>query len=156
MRRFGDNDPNGWWRGSPSGPGATNPQDDTPRVAHAVPVRATVSPVLAMVLASVLLAGCSGSDSCTGQAYHPDLGTSGAETPIRALEAWLGTHGGITREPPDDGWAVQDTGEKDPQTVVITNEDGDGWWVSVARTDDGTYVVAQATDDASHCEGKLS
>ncbi len=128
-------------------------------VAHAVLVRVldpTVAPVLAVVLLlGGLAAGCS-DDQCHGQVYRPDLARSGAPTPIRALEVWLGTHGGIDQDPPVEGWIVEDPGTEDAERVVITNDEGDGWWVATVRTDDGGYVVSEATDHASGCEEQLS
>jgi hypothetical protein len=121
------------------------------------PVRRTAVAVL--LLAGIALAGCSDSDGgkggdCTGSAYQPDLSEKGARSPIVALEDWLGTDPKLP-DPPDDGWTVQDSGAKAPDLVVIRNDaDGDGeddWWVGVVRTDDGGWVVEQATDDASGC-----
>jgi len=111
--------------------------------------------VVAVLLLAGLASGCS-DDQCHGQVYRPDLGEPGASTPIGALEVWLGSHGGIDHEPPDDGWIVEDPGVEDADRVVITNDDGDGWWVATVRTDDGGYVVSEATDRASGCEEQLS
>ncbi|HEU5037008.1 MAG TPA: hypothetical protein VFT70_08380 [Nocardioides sp.] len=111
-------------------------------------------PALLLVLAA--LTGCSDDDGCAGRSYDPDLGQAGAETPIAALEDWLDTHEGITTEPPDDGWTVEDSGEEDPARVVITNEDGHGWWVATVRTGSGGYVVDEATADAASCGDQLS
>lgn len=108
-----------------------------------------------VVLLAGLTSGCSG-DQCHGQAYRPDLGQAGSATPIRALEVWLGSHQGMDREPPDDGWTVHDPGQEDAERVIITNDDGAGWWVATVRTDSGGYVVSEATDRASDCKGKLS
>jgi hypothetical protein len=108
---------------------------------------------VAAVLATGLLAGCSSDDDCTGRAYHPALDQQGAETPIGALEAWLGSHEGFGEEPPDEGWIQQDSGQEDAATVVLTNDD---WWVSAVRTSSGGYVVAQATDDAADCGDELA
>lgn len=121
-----------------------------------VPVRTLLALLLSLLLALGLVTGCSGGDGCTGHAYHPDLGQDGAKTPIQALETWLGSHEGFDAQPPDRGWIVEDTGAKDPATVVLTNDEGDGWWVSAVRTDSGGYVVAEATDDASGCGDELS
>ena len=119
-----------------------------------VPVRLLLS-ALVLVL-GVLVTGCSGGDDdCSGRAYHPSLDQQGSETPIRALEVWLGSHEGFDQQPPDAGWIQQDTGEEDPARVVLTNEDGDGWWVSTVRTSSGGYVVEQATDNASSCGDEL-
>ena len=117
-----------------------------------VPVRT----LPALLLTLGLLTGCSGSDGCTGHAYHPDLAQDGAKTPIQALEVWLGSHEGFDGQPPDRGWVVEDTGAKDAARVVLTNDEGDGWWVSTVRTDAGGYVVDQATDDAGGCGDELS
>ena len=116
------------------------------------PVRLLAS----LLVTTALVAGCSGDDGCSGTAYHADLGQEGAKTPIQALEAWLGTHEGFDQEPPDEGWTIEDSGAKDPAEVVITNEDGDGWWVSALRTESGGYVVNEATDDATGCGDELS
>lgn len=123
-----------------------------------VPVRTlpTLLPALLLTLTLGLVTGCSGGNDCTGRAYHPDLGQAGAKTPIQALETWLGNHEGFAAQPPDRGWVVEDSGVKDPATVVLTNDEGDGWWVSTVRTDSGGYVVAEATDDATGCADELS
>jgi hypothetical protein len=119
------------------------------------PVRLLVSPLVAAVLTTVLVSGCSGDDGCAGTAYHADLDQDGATTPIQALETWLGTHDSFD-QPPDEGWIVQDSGAADAATVVITNDDGDGWWVSTVRTNAGGYVVDEATDDAQGCGDEIS
>ncbi len=110
--------------------------------------------LLTSVLAVPLVAGCS-EDGCEGQAYHPDLDQEGAESPIEALEMWLGGHEGLP-VPPVENWIVVDSGEAAPTAVVIKNDDGDGWWVSAARTSSGGWVVSEATDDATGCEDDLS
>lgn len=99
--------------------------------------------------------GCSDDSDCEGQAYHPDLTEDGAESPIQSLEAWLGTHEGLPK-PPVENWIVVDSGEATPTEVVIKNDDGDGWWVSAARTSSGGWVVSEATDNAADCEDELS
>ncbi|MBZ5738983.1 hypothetical protein [Nocardioides mangrovi] len=108
--------------------------------------------VLALLLVGLGAAGCSDDgDSCSGSTYHPDLDQQGSASPIDALDAWFGTDAELP-DPPDDGWVVQDSGAKDPATVVILNEgEQDEWWVSVARTSSGGWVVEQATPDAAGC-----
>lgn len=123
-------------------------------MSHAGPVRVRRLPVLLALVVVLLAPGCS-RDGCPGTAYRPDLSVSGAETPIRALEVWLGTHEGFG-EPPDEGWIVEDPGKADADRVVITNDDGDGWWVATVRTDEGGYVVSEATDHSAGCEDELS
>jgi len=110
--------------------------------------------LLTAALAVPLVAGCS-EDGCEGRAYHPDLDQKGAESPIQALETWLGSHEGLP-EPPVENWIVIDSGEATPIAVVIENDEGDGWWVSAARTSSGGWVVSEATDDATACEDELS
>jgi hypothetical protein len=107
------------------------------------------------VLALTLFTGCSGDDGCEGEAYHPDLGTDGSKTPIASLEVWLGTHEGLP-DPPVENWIVVDSGEANAIEVVIKNDDGDGWWVTSARTDSGGWIVSSATDNAAACEDELS
>ncbi len=112
--------------------------------------------LLATLLAVTLgLAGCSDDDACQGQTYEEDLGQKGEKSPVDAVEVWLGGHEGLP-QPPDEGWVVVDDGSVDPAEVVLTNEDGDGWWVTASRTESGGWVVTQATDDAASCEGELS
>ena len=123
-----------------------------------VPVALPRALRLALLLALLLgmASGCSADDAgCRGETYELDLGAEGAQSPILALQDWLGAHEGLG-EPPGEGGVVQETGEADPDRVVLTNEDGDGWWVSAVRTDDGGYVVDQATDDWASCEDDLS
>lgn len=109
---------------------------------------------MALLLTALSVAGCSSDDAdgtgCSGSTYRPDLGEKGAGTPIAALEDWLGTDPDLP-DPPDDGWVVQDTGAKDPSSVAIVNDTGDGWWVEVTRTDPGGWVTVQATADATGC-----
>lgn len=112
-----------------------------------------IASVALVLLVGLLASGCSDDDSCRGRAYQPDLSVAGEPTPIRALEVWLGSHEGFD-QPPDDGWVVQDEG--DPERVVITNDADDGWWVATVRTEDGGYVVGEATDDAARCGDQLS
>lgn len=119
---------------------------------HAGPVRTLVI----LLVAAVLVGGCSGGGSCRGQSYHADRSQPGETTPIAALDTWLDSTVGFDRTPPDDGWTVQDSGDPKASRVVITNEAGDGWWVSVLRTDPGGYVVDGATDNASACGDELS
>ena len=111
-------------------------------------IRWLLTGLLALTLG---LTGCSGDEDCQGASYHPDLGQEGAKTPIQALEAWLGTHGDLP-EPPDEDWIQADSGDPKADEVVLTNEDGDGWWVSASRTSPGGWVVTQATDDATGCD----
>ena len=153
MTGTGNNALVGWCADSPSGPRVPDLPDGGPVVAHAVPVRR----VLPVLLIAALVTGCSGSDGdCAGQAYHASADAKGAATPIEALEVWLGDPKGFDQPPPDEGWVVQDSGEDDADTVVLTNEAGHGWWVSAIRTTDGGYVVDQATDDATDCQDELS
>ncbi|WP_028638254.1 hypothetical protein [Nocardioides sp. URHA0032] len=119
-------------------------------------VRLLLPVPLAVLLTGILVTGCSGDDDCTGRAYHASLDQDGAKSPIQALEVWLGSHEGFDQAPPDEGWTVKDQGDKDPAAVVITNVEGDGWWVSAVRTTSGGYVVNEATDAASGCEDELS
>lgn len=122
-----------------------------------VPVSARAAGAALVLVCAAVLSGCSGSGDCAGQTYDPDLDQAGAESPIVALQEWLGTHEGFEEEPPvDENWVVQDTGEQDAEEVVITHEDGDGWWVQTARTTAGGYVVVQATSELSSCEDELS
>ena len=119
----------------------------------------TPAPALALVatLLATLLSACSGdSDDCAGQAYHPDLSEPGDETALDALNTWLDGSTGFEELPADDGWIFQDTGQADPDVVEIRNDEGDGWWVHVVRTDEGGYVVDQATDDWASCEDDLT
>ncbi|GAA4364794.1 hypothetical protein GCM10023146_05820 [Nocardioides caricicola] len=109
--------------------------------------------LLSCVLLVALPTGCS-DDGCSGRAYHPDLGADGSETPIQALDVWLSTHEGLS-EPPVEDWVVQDSGDPAATEVEITNESGDGWYVTVARTDQGGWVVSAATDDAEGCADEL-
>jgi len=112
---------------------------------------------LALVL-GLLLSGpvaCGDDAGCHGNAYDPDLSAPGAETPIEALVAWLGTDTAFEELPADDGWIVQDGGE-DPERVIIEHDDGDGWWVSTVRTDDGGWAVDMATDDRETCGDRLA
>lgn len=104
---------------------------------------------------TLTLPGCSDDEGCDGQSYRPDLGQEGAESPIAALSQWLGSPDGLPDPPTDADWTVQDTGEEDPSTVVITHHDGDGWWVSTVRTEGGGWVVSAATDDAADCADEL-
>ncbi len=116
----------------------------------------TIRWLLAGLLALVLgLTGCSGDDGCAGQGYQPDLDGAGAKTPIQALETWLGGHEGLP-EPPDAGWIQQDSGDPKADEIVITNDNGHGWWVSTAKTSQGGWVVTEATDDATGCGDELS
>ena len=120
---------------------------------HAVRVHSTTrlaAGFLSCVLLVALPTGCS-DDGCAGQAYHPDLGEDGAETPIQALETWLGTHEGLP-EPPVEDWVITDEGAPAATEVVTTNDAGDGWYVTAARTDQGGWVVSSATDDAASCD----
>ena len=110
--------------------------------------------LVSVALTLALPTGCSDDDGCEGRAYHPDLSQDGARSPIAALEDWLGGHEGLPT-PPDENWTVVRTDEKDPKTAVIKNDDGDGWWVQVARTEDGGWVVSSATDDATGCQDQL-
>ena len=113
--------------------------------------------IVAAVLATALTAGCSDDSSCEGKSYHPDLGQAGAKTPIEALETWLGTATGFGDDlPPDDAWVVSDPDPHNKTVTVIRNDDGDGWWVSVQKTESGGWVVAEATDDATGCADQLS
>lgn len=105
-------------------------------------------------LALLLPMGCSSDDECQGKALHPDLEQEGDESPISALETWISGPDTFANPPAED-WIVVDSGEKNPAEVVIKNEAGDGWWVSVARTDQGGWVVSAATDNATDCEGEL-
>jgi hypothetical protein len=109
--------------------------------------------LLSCVLLVALPTGCS-DDGCDGQAYHPDLGEDGADTPIQALETWLGTHDGLS-EPPVEDWVIKDDGDPAATEVQITNEDGAGWYVTAARTDQGGWIVSSATDDAKSCAEDL-
>lgn len=142
------------------GQGARNRPADVGGVPHAgpvpLPVRARAAAALVLV-STTLLAGCSDADDCAGQTYDADLDQAGAASPILALQDWLSTHEGFDEEPPlDENWVVRDTGEQDAEEVVITHEDGDGWWVQAARTSGGGYVVVQATSDFSACEDELA
>jgi len=110
--------------------------------------------ILSALLAVPLMTGCS-DDSCDGQAYHPDLDQAGAESPIQALEAWLGGHEGLP-QPPVEDWVILESGEAAPTDVSISNEDGNGWWVNATRTSSGGWVVSSATDDSTSCDGDLS
>jgi hypothetical protein len=116
----------------------------------------TIRWALAFLLALTLdLSGCSDDDTCRGQVYEVELDQAGAETPIEALEAWLGGgHDGLA-EPPDEDWIQTDSGDVQPDEVVLTNENGDGWWVSASRTSEDGWVVTHATDDASGCGDRL-
>ena len=105
--------------------------------------------LLSCVLLVALPTGCS-DDGCDGQAYHPDLSEDGADTPIQALETWLGTHDGLP-EPPVEDWVIKDDGDPAATEVQITNGDGAGWYVTAARTDQGGWIVSSATDDANGC-----
>lgn len=112
----------------------------------------------ALVLLAALLSGCSGEgDDCAGTTYDVDLSAAGAETSIDALDAWLADPEGFDELPPKDDWVVQGGGDPEADEVEILNEDtGDGWWVHLVRTDDGGYVVDQATDDWTSCREELS
>ena len=113
--------------------------------------------LVAAVLATALTAGCSGDDKCEGKSYDPDLGQDGAKTPIEALNTWLGSATGFGDDlPPDDAWIVSEPDPHNKAVTVIRNDDGDGWWVSVQRTESGGWVVAEATNDATDCAGDLS
>jgi hypothetical protein len=117
-----------------------------------VTIRWLLTGLLAVTLG---LTGCSGDDDCRGQSYHPDLDSKGDGSPIAALETWLQRHEGLS-EPPDDDWIQVDSGDPEPDQVVIQNDTGDGWWVSVSRTSQDGWVVTQATDDATACGDELS
>lgn len=118
-------------------------------------MRAPVTVLLAALLAGSLVTGCSSDHGCDGRTYHPDLDQRGATSPISALDDWLGTDPKLA-DPPTEGWTVVDPGDAHATSVVITNETGDGWWVSAARTSPGGWVVDQATDDVKGCRGQLS
>jgi hypothetical protein len=111
-----------------------------------------------VVLLAALLSGCSGDGAgCSGTSYEVDLSGKGAPSTIDALDAWLADPAGFDELPPKDDWIVQGGGDQEAEEVVILNEDtGDGWWVHLVRTDDGGYVVDQATDDWQSCEDELS
>lgn len=121
-------------------------------IAVRIPPRAAA----AVLVLGMLVGGCSGDRSCRGQSYHPDRALDGARTPVGALDTWLDTHAGIAADPPVDGWVVHDAGEGEPNRVVITNDTGDGWWVTAVRTRSGGFVVDEATDDATACGDDLS
>ena len=99
----------------------------------------------------MLLSGCSDDDGCAGRNYQPDLSQQGAASPIEALEAWLSGDTGFATLPADDSWIQQNAGA-DATTVTIESDDGDGWWVRTVQTEDGGWVVDQATDQANDCD----
>jgi hypothetical protein len=117
---------------------------------------AAVRVALAVVLA-LGLTGCA-DDDCGGASYDVDLTQAGSATPIEALDLWLDTHDGIATDPPEDDWIQQGAAEGagDAATVVLVNDDGDVWWVSVRRTSSDGWVVEQATDDATGCGDDLT
>lgn len=108
--------------------------------------------LLALMLTTGTATACSRDDGCAGQVYHPDLGAGGATSPIDALEVWIESVDDFDPPPPVDGWFVQEADDPQADRVEITNDDGDGWWVATVRTDDGGYVVSEATDEASGCD----
>ena len=111
----------------------------------------------ALVLLAALLTGCSGDgDDCAGQAYRPDLAQQGDEHPVDALNTWLSGATGFDELPDDDTWVMDDPGAAEAPEVVFRSDVGAGWWVHLARTDDGGYVVDQATDEWTSCEDELS
>lgn len=115
------------------------------------------APAALLLVLGALVTGCSEAEACAGQSYRPDLAEPGAEDPIGALDAWLAAPEGFDERPPNEDWIVQGGGAKDPAQVDILNEDtGDGWWVRVVRTDDGGYVVEQATNAWSSCADELT
>lgn len=118
----------------------------------------TAAPAALLLALSALVSGCSDDgDDCQGATYDVDLSEKGAATPISALDEWLAAPEGMDDQPPKDDWIVQGGGDKDATEVEILNEDtDDGWWVHVVRTDDGGYVVDQATSNWSACEDELS
>lgn len=116
-------------------------------------MRTTFGLVLSAVLAGSLLTGCTDDQGCTGSSYYADLEQAGQQSPIDALDTWLGTDSDLP-DPPDDGWIVLDD-ETRSDTVVITNADGDGWWVAVKETSPGGWIVDEATADASGCGDDL-
>lgn len=107
---------------------------------------------------TTLVSGCTGDDGCAGQSYHADLTEKGAASPIDALNAWLAAPEGFDpgQLPPDDGWIVQGAEREDAAEVVMRNDTGAGWWVQAVRTDDGGYVIDEATDDWASCADELS
>lgn len=111
--------------------------------------------LLSGALAVPLLTGCGSGDGCAGEAYHPDLNQEGAETPIQSLDVWLNAPEGIDN-PPVENWIVVDSGDAEPTEVIITNDDGNGWWVSTVKTLKGGWVVSAATDDAAACGDELT
>lgn len=122
--------------------------------AGAVRIRWPVT-VLAALTLGLGPTGCAGDDPCQGATYDEDLGQQGARSPIEALEAWLGGHEGLPA-PPDADWIQEDSGRTTADEVVLTNEDGDGWWVIASRTSPGGWVVTQATDGAAACGDELT
>ncbi len=117
--------------------------------------RVLLTPVLTPVLLAVLLVtGCSrdGAD-CTGVTYGADLDADPAADPIGALNAWLAVQRDFA-DPPTKDWSQHDAGEG-ADTVVLTSEAGQGWWVSVRRVGEG-WLVHEVTDDADGCAGRLS
>lgn len=104
---------------------------------------------LTALLLAGLVGGCS-DDGCSGVNYHPDLSQAGEPTPIDALDTWLA---GDTQLPvaPTEGW-TQEAVEPDDVATTISNDDGDGWRVIVARTESGGWAVEQATAEADKCE----
>jgi hypothetical protein len=113
--------------------------------------------VPALVLLVTPLSGCFGDDGgCSGTSYEVDRSERGAASTIDALDAWLADPQGFDELPPRDDWIVQRGGEADAEEVVILNEaTGDGWWVHLVRTDDGGYLVDQATDAWRSCQDEL-
>ncbi|WP_460835309.1 hypothetical protein [Nocardioides hungaricus] len=119
----------------------------------------TAAPATALIVLAALVSGCSGDGGggdCTGATYDVDLSEQGAATPIDALNDWLAGPEELGEPPSEETWTLQDTGQKDPDEVVIRSEDGAGWWVQAVRTDGGGWVVSQATNDWKSCQDELS
>lgn len=101
------------------------------------------------------LSSCSDGADCQGSNYQADLDSSGAGSPIEALDDWLGTDADLA-DPPDDDWTQVDSGDPKADRIVLTNDTGDGWWVAVTRTSQDGWVVTKATDNATACGDQLS
>jgi hypothetical protein len=117
-------------------------------------VRWVVAASVTALVSVGVLSGCSADDDCAGTSYDADLSRPGAADPIAALDDWLADQTDFSTPPAED-WVQQDGGAEAAE-VVVTNDSGDGWWVSVLRTADGGWVVDAATDNAEGCSDDLS